>query len=119
MAELDALAPPPPAAPEAPAGDPSAAGGWLVGAVLVVRFLPTLRLQLGALALLAVCLPMGVVIASGLVMFDMHDAEILAIAIASAVFALAGAVLLSRWILLPLERLRAGRLQGAAVLVPG
>ena len=77
-----------------------------VGAVLVVRFLPTLRLQLGALALLAVCLPLGVVIASGLVMFDMHDAEILAIAIASAVFALAGAVLLSRWILRPLERLR-------------
>ena len=77
-----------------------------VGAVLVVRFLPTLRLQLGALALLAVCLPLGVVISSGLVMFDMHDAEILAIAIASAVFALAGAVLLSRWILRPLERLR-------------
>ena len=69
--------------------------------------LPTLRLQLGALALLAVCLPLGVVIASGLVMFDMHDAEILAIAIASALFALAGAVLLSRWILQPLERLRA------------
>ncbi len=78
-----------------------------VGAVLVVRFVPTLRLQLGALALLAVCLPLGVVIASGLVMFDMHDAEILAIAIASALFALAGAVLLSRWILQPLERLRA------------
>ena len=77
-----------------------------LGAVLVVRFVPTLRLQLGALALLAVCLPLGVVIASGLVMFDMHDAEILAIAIASAVFALAGAVLLSRWILRPLERLR-------------
>ena len=77
------------------------------GAVLVVRFVPTLRLQLGALALLAVCLPLGVVIASGLVMFDMHDAEILVIAIASALFALAGAVLLSRWILQPLERLRA------------
>ncbi len=36
VAELDALAPPPPAAPEAPAGDPAAPGGWLVGALLVV-----------------------------------------------------------------------------------
>jgi signal transduction histidine kinase len=66
----------------------------------------TLRLQLAALALLAVCLPLGVVIASGLVMFEMNDAEILAIAVASAVVALAGALLLSRWILRPLERLR-------------
>jgi signal transduction histidine kinase len=77
-----------------------------LASVAIVRFVPTLRLQLGALALLAVCLPLGVVIASGLVMFEMHDAEILAIAVASAVFALAGALLLSRWILRPLERLR-------------
>jgi signal transduction histidine kinase len=75
-------------------------------AIAVVRLLPTLRLQLGALALLAVCLPLAVVMASGLVMFGMHDREILAIAIASAVFALAGALPLSRWILQPLERLR-------------
>lgn len=83
--------------------------GVLVGVVAaasVPRLLPTLRLQLGALALLAVCLPLGVVIASGLVMFDMHDAEILAVALASGLLALAGAVLLSRRILEPLERLR-------------
>ena len=67
----------------------------------------TLRLQLAALAVLAVCLPLGVVVASGVVMFDMHDAEILAIALVSALVALAGALLLSRWILRPLERLRA------------
>src|SRR5205823_10905598 len=38
-----------------------------------VRLLPTLRLQVTALALLAVCLPLGVVLASGWVMFGMHD----------------------------------------------
>ncbi|HEX7255671.1 MAG TPA: HAMP domain-containing sensor histidine kinase [Gaiellaceae bacterium] len=84
--------------------------GMLAAAVVaaaIVRVLPTLRLQLGALALLAVCLPLGVVVASGLVMFDMHDAQILAVATASALAAVAGALLLSRWILRPLERLRA------------
>jgi signal transduction histidine kinase len=73
----------------------------------VLRYLPTLRLQIAALALLAVCLPLGVVIASGLVMFDMDAAKILSVAIASGLAALAGALLLSRWILRPLERLRA------------
>jgi two-component system sensor histidine kinase BaeS len=82
-----------------------------LASIAIVRFVPTLRLQLGALALLAVCLPLGVVIASGLVMFEMHDAEIVAIAVASAVFALAGALLLSRWILRPLERLRGASAQ--------
>jgi signal transduction histidine kinase len=83
-----------------------------VASAAIVRLVPTLRLQLGALALLAVCLPLGVVIASGLVMFDMHgDAKILAVSIASALSALVGAVLLSRWILRPLERLRAASAQ--------
>ncbi|HEY7707800.1 MAG TPA: HAMP domain-containing sensor histidine kinase [Gaiellaceae bacterium] len=77
----------------------------------VLRFVPTLRLQIGALALLAVCLPLGVVIASGLVMFDMDAAKILSVAIASGLAALAGALLLSRWILRPLERLRAASAQ--------
>jgi signal transduction histidine kinase len=80
------------------------AGG--IAAVAVPRLLPTLRLQLGALALLAVTLPLAVVIASGIVMFDMHDAEIVAVALASGLFAVAGALLLSRRILEPLERLR-------------
>jgi signal transduction histidine kinase len=73
-----------------------------------VRLLPTLRLQVAALALLAVCLPLAVVLASGWVMFGMHDdAKILAVAVASALAALVGALLLVRWILRPLERLRA------------
>ena len=83
--------------------------GMLVAAAAsaaAVRLLPTLRLQLGALALLAVCVPLGIVVASGLLMFGMHDTEIVAISIASALCAVAGALLLSRWILQPLERLR-------------
>jgi two-component system sensor histidine kinase BaeS len=77
-----------------------------VASAAVLRFMPTLRLQLGALAVLAVCLPLGVVIASGLVMFDMEAAKIISVAVASALAALGGALLLSRWILRPLERLR-------------
>jgi signal transduction histidine kinase len=73
---------------------------------VVLRLVPTLRLQLGALALLAVCLPLGVVIASGLVMFEMDAAKVVSVGVASGLAALAGALLVSRWILLPLERLR-------------
>jgi signal transduction histidine kinase len=86
-----------------------------IAAAAVVRLLPTLRLQLSALALLAVCLPLGVVLASGWVMFGMHDdAKVVAVAVASALSALIGALLLAGWILRPLERLRAasGRLAG-------
>jgi two-component system, OmpR family, sensor histidine kinase SaeS len=86
-----------------------------IGAAALVRLLPTLRLQLAALALLAVCLPLGVVLASGWVLFGMHDhAKVLSVAIASALAALVGAALLARWILRPLEQLRgaSGRLAG-------
>jgi signal transduction histidine kinase len=85
-------------------------GVLAVGIVLAaaVRLLPTLRLQVAALALLSVCLPLAVVLASGWVMFGMHDdAKVLAVAVASALAALVGALLLARWILGPLERLRA------------
>jgi two-component system sensor histidine kinase BaeS len=77
----------------------------IFASLAVVRLLPTLRLQLGAFALLTVALPLGVVLASGLVMFGMHDAEILVVSTASALAALAGALLLSRELLRPLERL--------------
>ena len=86
-----------------------------IGTAALVRLLPTLRLQLAALALLAVCLPLGIVLASGWVMFGMHDhAKVLSVAIASALAALVGAALLARWILRPLEQLRSasGRLAG-------
>jgi signal transduction histidine kinase len=79
-----------------------------IAAATVVRVLPTLRAQLVALALLAVCLPLGVVLASGLVMFGMHDdGKIVAVAVVSTVSALVGALVLGSRILRPLGRLRA------------
>jgi signal transduction histidine kinase len=63
---------------------------------LALRFLPTLRLQLGGLALLAVGLPLAAVILGGLVMFHMHaDVKILTIAAASASTALVAALLVA------------------------
>src|SRR5215210_476585 len=70
------------------------------------RILRTLRMQLAAFALLAVGLPLGIVLASGLVMFEMHATELLVIAAASAASSLLGAIVLSRRILRPLEKLR-------------
>jgi signal transduction histidine kinase len=79
-----------------------------VAAALVLRLLPTVRLQLAGLALLAVVLPLGGVLASGWVMFHMHDdAKILAVSSAAALSAVVAALLLARWILAPLDRLRA------------
>jgi signal transduction histidine kinase len=81
---------------------------WLVVSAAIVRLLPTLQLQLGALALLLVCLPLGVVLGSGLVMFGMHDdAQILSVTIVSTLVALGGALLLGRHILRPLRGLGA------------
>jgi signal transduction histidine kinase len=61
---------------------------------LALRLLPTVRLQLAGLALLAVGLPLATVILGGLVMFHMHaDVKILAVAAASASTALAAALL--------------------------
>jgi len=77
-----------------------------VASAALVRLLPTLRLQLAALALLAACLPLAIVIASGLVIFGMHATQILTVSAASALAALGAALFLSRWILRPLERLR-------------
>jgi signal transduction histidine kinase len=63
---------------------------------LALRRLPTVRLQLAGLALLAVGLPLTAVIVGGLVMFHMHDdVKILAVAAASASTALAAALLLA------------------------
>jgi signal transduction histidine kinase len=61
---------------------------------LALRLLPTVRLQLVGLALLAVGLPLAAVILGGLVMFHMgQDVKILAVAAASASTALAAALL--------------------------
>jgi signal transduction histidine kinase len=68
----------------------------------------SVRAQLAALALVAVCVPVAAVLASGLVMFPMHEFEkILAVSAASAAVALACALLLGRRILKPLVHLRA------------
>ena len=68
----------------------------------------SIRLQLAALALVAVWVPLVAVLASGLVMFGTHDFEKIAyVALVSAIAALAGALALGRRILRPLADLRA------------
>src|SRR5437868_12414236 len=78
-----------------------------VAAALLLRLLPTVRLQLAGLALLAVVLPLAGVLASGWVMFHMHDdAKILSVSAASALSAVVAGLLLGRWIRQPLARLQ-------------
>ena len=83
--------------------------GTLIAGVLVAliaRRLPSLGLQLAVFGLVAVALPLGAVLATGAVMFDTgHDVEILAIACAAGLAALVGAWLLSRSIVMRLDRL--------------
>jgi two-component system sensor histidine kinase BaeS len=68
-----------------------------LAAVLVLRLLPTVRLQLAGLAFLAVVLPLSAVLLSGWVMFHMGaDVKILAVASASATVAV-GAALVLAW----------------------
>jgi signal transduction histidine kinase len=75
---------------------------------LLLRGLPTVRLQLAGLALLAVLLPLAAVLLSGVVMFESgHDLTILAVAVASSTAALVGAFVLGRSILRPIEELEA------------
>lgn len=72
-----------------------------------LRLLPSVRLQLAGLALLAVVLPLIAVLASGWVMFHMHDdVKILAVSVAAALSAVVAALMLANWILKPLETLR-------------
>jgi signal transduction histidine kinase len=78
-----------------------------IGAAFVLRLLPTLRLQLVALAVLAAILPLGTVLASGLVMFHMHDdVKILLLSSVAAFASIVGALVLARWILAAFERLQ-------------
>ena len=68
----------------------------------------SIRAQLSLLALAAVCLPLAAVVAFGLVMLHVQsDATFVAIVAVSAGGALAGALLLGRQILRPLDELRA------------
>jgi len=87
-----------------------AAATLCVGLVasLLLRRLPTLRLQLVALTVLALVLPLGAVLLSGAVMFgEGDDLVVLVTAAAASTAALVGAWLVVRTILARVERLRA------------
>jgi signal transduction histidine kinase len=76
-------------------------------ASIPLRRLPTLRLQLAGLALLAVLLPLAAVLLSGVAMFESgHDLRILALAVASSTVALAAALAVVRSIRRAVEPLR-------------
>jgi signal transduction histidine kinase len=73
----------------------------------LLRGLPTVRLQLAGLAVLAVLLPLGAVLASGWVMFHMgDDVKILAVTAVSALTALVAALLVARAIADSIDRVR-------------
>jgi signal transduction histidine kinase len=87
--------------------------GLVAGVAL--RRLPTLRLQVAALALLATLLPLAAVLLSGVVMFQSgHDLTILAVAVASSTAALGGAYAVSRSLSRRLQPLRAAASSFAA-----
>jgi signal transduction histidine kinase len=87
-----------------------------LAATFGLRLLPTLRLQLAGLALLAVALPLAAVTLGGLVMFHMNaDVKLLAVAAASASTALIAALLVGHSIA---RRVRALE-QAAAKLAGG
>jgi signal transduction histidine kinase len=86
-----------------------AAATLVVGLALAfaLRALPTVRLQLVGLAVLAVCLPLASVLLSGWVMFHMgDDVKILAVSAASAAMAVVAGLFLAHSIAGPLERVR-------------
>ena len=81
----------------------------VVGIALAVllRLLPSVKLQLTGLALLAVVLPLASVTLSGLVMFHMGaQAEVLLVSAAAAATSIVGAIILTRNISRHLERVR-------------
>ena len=86
-----------------------AAGSLTVGLLIALglRTLPTVRLQLMGLGVLAVGVPLSAVLLSGWVMFHMgDDVKILAVAVASASAALLAALFLARSIADSLDRVR-------------
>jgi len=78
-----------------------------IAVAFALRQLPTVRLQLAGLGLLAVVLPLAVVLLSGWVMFHMgDDVKILAVAAAATSTAIVVAWLVSRPIVREIEGLR-------------
>jgi two-component system, OmpR family, sensor histidine kinase SaeS len=75
--------------------------------MLLLRMLPTVRLQVAGLAFFSVVLPLGVVLLSGWVMFHMgDDVKILAVSSAAATASVAAGLLLGRALGGGLDRLR-------------
>ncbi len=84
-------------------------------AVVLLRLLPSLRLQLVGLAALSVCLPLASVLLSGWVAFHMgDDVKILAVSAASAAVAVVAGILLARSISQSVERVRTASAELAA-----
>lgn len=78
-----------------------------LGLAFLLRLLPTLRLQLAALAVLAVVLPLGAVLLSGWVMFHMgDDKKILAVMALSALTAIVAALVVARSVADAIDRVR-------------
>jgi signal transduction histidine kinase len=75
----------------------------------------SIRWQLTLLTVAAVCLPLAAVVGFGLVMLGLHEeGKLVAVALASLLLALAGALVVGRQILRPLDRLRAASARLAA-----
>jgi signal transduction histidine kinase len=84
-------------------------------AVVLLRLLPSLRLQLAGLAALSVCIPLASVLLSGWVAFHMgDDVKILAVAAGSATVAVVAGLVLARSIVRSVERVRDASVQLAA-----
>ncbi len=74
----------------------------------LLRLAPRIGMQVAALAVLSVCIPLAAVLLSGWVMFHMHaDLKVLAVAAGSAVAAAAAGLLLARSIARPMRDLHA------------
>ena len=85
-----------------------------LGVAYLVSLLPTVRLQLAGLAVLAVLLPLGAVLLSGWVMFHMgEDVKILAVTAASALTAVVGGLVVARSIVRSIDRVREASVQMA------
>ena len=83
-------------------------------ASLVLRGLPTVRLQLAGLALLSATVPLTAVLLSGWVMFHMGaDVKILTVTTAAAFASIGAALLLARSIAQRIDRLRAASIEFA------
>ena len=81
----------------------------------LLRLLPTVRLQLAGLAVLAVLVPLGAVLLSGWVMFHMgDDVKILAVAAASALTAIVAALVVAHSIANAIERVQVASLELAS-----